>query len=264
MKKLRYKKNESVYFILVHDAPPNKRSYNSYSNLLNLKQTLLLHKPLKRLEKRIPQSKLYAYNNKSESVHLLTQNANGYAVFMGINYGGTKDSDIKEVRAQFIDVDLNKISDRFNTLEEVWQKIKSLRANPSEKFQLFTVKKNKRGEYLFSAHRPKRQIQKLKKNFLYKHRRQIRDAMIVETNNGYHIYWIITEGAINKFVPIQKALVRKFNADPAVTNLARVMRVPGFFHMKNPNSPFMVRVIRWGRKKPFSQDELIDGLSLRP
>ena len=165
MKKLRYKKNESVHFILVPDAPPNKRSYNSYSNRLNLKHTLLLHKPLKRLEKRIPQSKLYAYNNHSESVHLLTQNANGYAVFMGINYGGTKDSDIKEVRAQFIDVDLNKISERFNTLEEVWQKIKALRANPSGQFQSITVKKNNRGEYLFSAHRPKRQIQKLKKNF---------------------------------------------------------------------------------------------------
>jgi hypothetical protein len=44
---------------------------------------------------------------------------------MGINYGGTKDSDIKEIRAQFIDVDLNKISERFNTLEEVWQKNQS-------------------------------------------------------------------------------------------------------------------------------------------
>lgn len=262
MKKLRYKKNESVHFILVHDAASNKRSYNSFPNGLTHKPTLLLHKPLKRLDKRIPQSKLYAYNNKSESVHLLTQNSNGYAVFMGINYGGTKDSDIKEIRAQFIDVDLNKISERFNTLEEVWQKIKALRANPTEKFQSITVKKNKQGEYLFSAHRPERQIQKLKKKFLYKHRRQIRNAMIVETYNGYHIYWIITGGAINKFVPIQKALVRKFNSDPAVTNLARVMRIPGFFHMKNPKSPFMVRVVRWGRKKPFSQEELINGLSL--
>lgn len=263
IKKLRYKENESVHFILVHDAD-HKRSYNSSSIGSNHKQAIHLHKPLERMEKRIPQFKLYAYNNKSESVHLLTQNAIGYAVFMGINYGGTKDSDIKEIRAQFIDVDLNKISERFDTLEEVWRKIKALRANPAEQFQSLTIRKNKQGQYLFSAHRPIKQIQKLKKKFLYKHWKQIRNTMIVETNNGYHIYWIIAGGSINKFIPIQKALVRKFKADPAVTNLARVMRIPGFFHMKNPKRPFLVRVIRWGRKKPFSQEELIKALSLKP
>lgn len=226
IKKLHYNENESLHFLLVHDAGRNKRSYTASSYGSNHKRAIHLRKPLKRLEKRIPQLMLYANNNKP--VHVLSQNANGYAVFMGINYGGIKDSEIKEIRAQFIDVDLNKISGRFNTIE------------------------------------PKKRIQKLKKQFLNKHWSRIKDAMIVETYNGYHIYWAIIGGSITKFVPIQKALVRKFNSDPAITNLARVMRIPGFYHMKNPDRPFLVRVIRWGRKKPFSQDELIDALSLRP
>ncbi|RCW47977.1 hypothetical protein [Paenibacillus prosopidis] len=224
--KLRYKENESVHFLLVHDSDRNKRSNTSSSNHSNHKRAIRLYKPLKRLETRIPQIKLYAKNNNP--IHLLSQNANGYAVFMGINVGGTKDSEIEEIRAQFIDVDLNKISGRFTTIE------------------------------------PNKRIQKLKKEFLRKNWSRIRDAMIVETYNGYHIYWPIVGGTIGKFVPIQKALVRTFNSDPAITNLARVMRIPGFYHMKNPDRPFLVRVIRWGRKRPFSQDELIDALSLRP
>lgn len=225
--KLRYKENESVQFLLVHDADRNKGSYTTSSNSSNHKRAAIrLHKPLKRLETRIPQIKLYAKNNNP--VNLLSQNANGYAVFMGINVGGTKDREIQEIKAQFIDVDLNKISGRFNSME------------------------------------PNMRIKKLKKEFLRKHWSRIKDAMIVETYNGYHIYWPIIGGAKEKFVPIQKALVRKFNSDPAITNLARVMRIPGFYHMKNPDRPFLVRVIGWGRKKPFSQDELIAALSLRP
>jgi hypothetical protein len=49
-----------------------------------------------------------------------------------------------------------------------------------------------------------------------------------------------------------------------IRNLSRVMRLPGFYHMKNPSKPFLVRVIHWGRKKPFSQEELINTLHLKP
>ncbi|REE67591.1 putative DNA primase/helicase [Paenibacillus taihuensis] len=95
-----------------------------------------------------------------------------------------------------------------------------------------------------------------------KHRKLIRGSLIVETKNGYHIYWAIKNGALSRFVPIQQALVRKFNSDPKITDLARVMRVPGFYHRKNPSSPYLVRVKRWGRKRPFTQAELIRRLTL--
>jgi len=88
--------------------------------------------------------------------------------------------------------------------------------------------------------------------------------MIIETKNGYHIYWVLQGGSISKFVPIQKALAKKFSSDPMITNLSRVMRIPGFFHMKNPQSPFMVRVRQFGRKKPFTQAEIIRSLALGP
>jgi len=88
--------------------------------------------------------------------------------------------------------------------------------------------------------------------------------MIVETKNGYHIYWVIKDGSIDKFVPIQKTLAQKFNSDPMITDLSRVMRIPGFYHMKDPKRPFLVRVIGWGRKNRFTQDELIHTFALQP
>ncbi len=258
IEKLGYKENENLHFILVNDDKQSNRS-NSHSS--NHKQALTLQKPLKLMEKLMPQMKLISDKNKS--IHLLSQNARGYAVFMEINYRETKDSQIKEIKAQFIDVDLNKISERLTTQEEVNQKIKAIKSNPSEQIQSITVKRNKQGQYQLTAHRTKQRIAQLKKEFLQKHWNQIRNAMIIETNNGYHIYWPVQGGSINKFVPIQKALAHKFGSDPLITNLSRVMRIPGFYHMKNPDKPFLVRVNHWGRKNPFTQEELINKLALK-
>jgi hypothetical protein len=258
IKKLRFKDNDTLHFLLVDDTKRNKQTNSTSYN----KQTVPLQKPLKRLEKRVPQFKLNANTNKS--VHLLSQNAKGYAIFMGINRGGTKDREIKEIKAQFIDVDLNKISVHLSTKAEVKQKIKAIRSTPSEQIQSITVQKNKQNQYKLIALRTEPRIAQLKKEFLKKHWDHIKSAMIIETNSGFHIYWIMQGASVSKFVPIQKALVQKFDSDPMITNLSRVMRLPGFYHMKNPSKPFLVRVIHWGRKKPFSQEELINTLHLKP
>lgn len=250
IKKLGYKRNERLYFVLVND---DKRSY---------KPAITLHKPQKLMEKLAPQITLFSKYNKP--IHLLSQNARGYAVFIGINSRDKKGREIKEIRAQFIDVDLNKISEYLNTNKQVKQKIKSIKSNPSEQIQSITIKRNKQGQYQLLAHRTERRIAQLKTEFLKKHWNRIRNAMIIETNNGYHIYWVIKGGSISKFVPIQKALAQKFGSDPKITDLSRVMRIPGFYHMKNPKRPFLVRVIQWGRKNPFTQDELINKLALKP
>lgn len=259
IRKLGYKDNERLHFILVHD---NKRGkHSSCSTSTTHIQAVTLHKPLKLVEQLVPQIKLMANNNKP--VHLLSQNARGYAVFMGINARGTTDHEITEVRAQFIDVDLNKISARLGTKEQVKQKINTIKSDPSEQIQSITVKRTKQGQYRLLAHRTPQKIAQLKQEFLTKHWKRIRNSMIIETNNGYHIYWVIQGGSINKFVPIQKALAQTFRSDPMITDLSRVMRIPGFYHMKDPDKPFLVRVLQWGRKQPFTQEELIHSFALK-
>lgn len=260
MKKLGCKQKERLHFILVHDVKRN--SSNSQCASASRRPAIKLEKPLRLMERLVPQIKLISGRNKR--VHLLSHNARGYAIFMEINYRETRNSPFEKIRAQFIDVDLNKISAQFSTKEQAMQEIKRIKANPSEQIQSIAVKRTKLGQYRLLAHRTMGKIEQLKKQFLNKHWRLIKDAMIVETSNGYHIYWVLRDGGVSKFVPIQKALAQKFDSDPLITNLSRVMRMPGFYHMKNPNTPFMVRIIQLGRKKPFSQEEIIRTFRLKP
>ncbi|WP_138755985.1 DNA-primase RepB domain-containing protein [Paenibacillus sinopodophylli] len=258
IKKLGCKQNEQLQFILVHDPKNKNKTFSPSSNL----PAMLLHKPLNLLERRTPQFTLFSKRNKR--IPVLRQNKKGYAVFMEINYRETRASNFEKIRAQFIDVDLNKISVYADTQEQVNQLIESMESNPTEQLQSITVKKNKQGQYHLLALRTKKRVTKLKKAFIQKFKNHIKDTMIIETKNGYHIYWVVQGASVHKFVPIQKALAKKFSSDPMITNLSRVMRIPGFFHMKNPESPFMVKIKQLGRKKPFSQEEIIHSLALEP
>ncbi|WP_201007935.1 DNA-primase RepB domain-containing protein [Paenibacillus glycanilyticus] len=259
LEKLGCKPNDQLHFLLVSDSKGKNRGHSFATEL----PAITLRKPFRSLEKLAPRIKLFSRRNKL--VNVLWLNKKGYAVFVEINgRESEKDSPFNAIRAQFIDVDLNKISARCKTKEQIQQKIDAILSDPSEQLQSITLTQNKNGQYQLLAQRTRQRVAELKKQFLNKHGERIKDTMIVETKNGYHIYWIMQDGNINKFVPIQKALAQTFDSDPMITNLSRVMRIPGFYHMKNPESPYMVKVIQWGREKPFTQEELIKRLELKP
>ena len=47
---------------------------------------------------------------------------------------------------------------------------------------------------------------------------------------------------LNQFEGVQRRIATMFGGDH-VTDLCRVMRLPGFIHAKNPSAPFMVRIV---------------------
>ena len=47
---------------------------------------------------------------------------------------------------------------------------------------------------------------------------------------------------LDQFESVQKTLIARFDGDPAVHDLPRVMRLPGFYHHKH--EPFLVRIIQ--------------------
>lgn len=66
--------------------------------------------------------------------------------------------------------------------------------------------------------------------------------IVVESSPGkWHVYWRTNDTRLEEFKLIQQTIAKKFNTDPAVNDLARVMRVPGFYHQKG--EPFMTRLI---------------------
>jgi hypothetical protein len=72
--------------------------------------------------------------------------------------------------------------------------------------------------------------------------------IIVESSpQRWHAYWLVQGMALEDFTPIQWAAIRRYNADPIIHDLPRVMRLPGFVHAKVKNGvksePFVSGII---------------------
>lgn len=65
-------------------------------------------------------------------------------------------------------------------------------------------------------------------------------AIIATSPGRYHAYWRTTGMELAQFEGAQRALIEKFDADPSVKDLPRVMRLPGFCHQKG--EPFLVHI----------------------
>lgn len=66
--------------------------------------------------------------------------------------------------------------------------------------------------------------------------------IIVQSSPGrWHAYWVTNDCPLEDFSERQKQIAAKFDADPSVFDLPRVMRLPGFWHQKA--EPFMTHMV---------------------
>jgi len=98
----------------------------------------------------------------------------------------------------------------------------------------------------------------------------IQPSCVVESSPGnFHVYW----GAVcelGDFKPVQSHLAVRFGTDSSVHDLPRVLRLPGFYHLKRRNGayvndcgPFRVRIIKsWDNAATYTPEEMIFGLGL--
>jgi hypothetical protein len=95
------------------------------------------------------------------------------------------------------------------------------------------------------------QMQKIDK-LLYK------PSRIVESKRGYHLYWRAVDATKENFRKIMLGIIEKLGSDKAVQGANRTMRMPGFYHMKDPKEPFLVRVI-FKSNDVFTEKEMLYG-----
>jgi len=82
----------------------------------------------------------------------------------------------------------------------------------------------------------------------------------VISKNGSHHYFIPrTPPPKEYFKPLQKRLAKALGTDPAVNDLPRLMRCPGFFHVKDPNDPFFVEYRALSGTR-YSFEEILEAL----
>src|SRR5262249_51488006 len=89
-------------------------------------------------------------------------------------------------------------------------------------------------------------------------------SMIVESGRGRHFYWVCPDIARDQFSSLQKGLIDKLGTDAAVTDLPRVMRLPGTLHLKDQTKPRLVKLCRPnnGSIRRWTSSEVVEKLKL--
>jgi len=80
----------------------------------------------------------------------------------------------------------------------------------------------------------------------------------IESSPGkFHRYWLCEGLTRDDFAGIMRRMVQDYGSDPNARDLARVLRVPGFYHQKDPTSPFKVRIVDESGAEPYTRDEML-------
>ena len=79
----------------------------------------------------------------------------------------------------------------------------------------------------------------------------LKPHLIVESSLGkYHVYWLVDGVALADFGVLQEALACHYGTDPSVKDLPRVMRLPGFYHLKG--GPVLVQLLEAHDHPPYA------------
>lgn len=86
-------------------------------------------------------------------------------------------------------------------------------------------------------------------------------SLIIESNKSYHMYWFAKDWTLENRTKICWWLRNFFNGDPAIaSDISRVLRIPGFYHMKDMEHPFMCEIVDWNAKV-YTEEEMLEAFS---
>jgi len=82
--------------------------------------------------------------------------------------------------------------------------------------------------------------------------------IIVESSPGKHHRYILVDGApLDQFEAVQLRLVNDYGSDPNAKDRSRVLRLPGFYHLKNPAQPHRVQLVHESGSQPMPWSEAL-------
>lgn len=69
-------------------------------------------------------------------------------------------------------------------------------------------------------------------------------SLVVETKRGYHLYFNAKNATLTNYKLINKRLLEYFGkGEKSVFDVARLLRVPGYNHLKDPANPFLIKTV---------------------
>ena len=92
---------------------------------------------------------------------------------------------------------------------------------------------------------------------------EVRPHAVIETKNGLQPLWLVRpqriDSAVSRFREAMAILLRRFGGDPGAKDPTRLLRLPGFLHLKTPSEPFRCRLV-WNEleREPIALQTIID------
>ena len=166
---------------------------------------------------------LNGYYNQTMKDKLKQLNEQGYNIYFTVNSGGTKKEQINKINAFFIDCDCGK-DDKGNY------------------FNLDIVKQYKQ-----------RVLKRVREFGLV-------PSFVVDTRNGYHVYWLVDNAKVEEFEEVQKKLIHCFNSDERVFTAQFIMRLPNFYWTKYIDNQYLCTVYQYNDIR-YNADDFIKHLN---
>lgn len=82
-------------------------------------------------------------------------------------------------------------------------------------------------------------------------------SLIIESSKSFHMYRFAKDGTIENWTKVCRWLRNFFGWDPAIaSDISRVLRVPGYYHMKDAEHPFMCDIVDWNWEY-YTEEEML-------
>ncbi|WP_197277149.1 PriCT-2 domain-containing protein [Sphingomonas profundi] len=84
----------------------------------------------------------------------------------------------------------------------------------------------------------------------------------VETSPGKrHFYWRVSGIPMDAWTAVQKRLIALFGSDKSIHDTPRIMRLPGFLHMKQPEAPHLATIVATSDAPAYEYDAFVAALT---
>ena len=85
----------------------------------------------------------------------------------------------------------------------------------------------------------------------------LKPHIVTETSEGhFHVFWRVEGLALDEFEAVQRGLAKRFDGDPAVATLERCTRLPGFYHSKDIENRFRVRIVEINDHPSYTAEQI--------
>lgn len=84
----------------------------------------------------------------------------------------------------------------------------------------------------------------------------LKPSKIIETKKGFHCYWTAEDATIENYKDIECGIIEKLKADKACKDVCRLLRFPNYYHLKDPDNPFLVRCI-YNSDEKYKESEML-------